>query len=65
MKPRKKKSPPPRFATEFVAEEFIERHSRKGYLTRDFYVGTRCYRWTSNGVTKGGLIRYGILDTGA
>lgn len=46
--------------TELIRWGFVERSSRKGYLTRDFYVGHRRYRWLSNAVTREGLLRYGI-----
>jgi hypothetical protein len=53
---------PPITATELIRWEFVERSSRKGYLTSDFCINTVWYRWLSNAVTKDGLLRYGIRE---
>ena len=62
-----KETPPPRIATELVRWEYVERHRRKGYLTRDFFVNGHRYKWMSSGVSRDGLVRYGLLmqDEGA
>lgn len=61
-RPPQPKKPPPRFATELIRWEYVPRHSRKGYLNRDFCIGGKWYRWTSNSVSSEGLIRHGVLD---
>ena len=41
--------------------QFVERNYRKGYMDRDFYVGTGRYRHFASGADELGVVRYGYL----
>lgn len=52
--------PAPLIRTEIIPARYVERHSRKGWLQRDFFINNVRYKWLSSGVMKDGLVRYGM-----
>lgn len=50
-------------AHEVVKARYVERYRRRGWLTRDFFIGPDRYLWRMNTEDKktGDLLRHGIL----
>ena len=51
------------FGLEIVEKEFVRRYEGRGYMTRDFFINQRHYRWTHNmEIGDGAIARYGVLQ---
>lgn len=46
---------------EIIEPEYVERYTRRGYMTRDFFIGGGQYNWVMNiDIGDGAIARYGV-----
>lgn len=45
---------------ELVLAQYVPRHERKGWMTRDFNIGGIWFLWRKNITTERGVYRFGV-----